>query len=149
MTDPNFYRFYECNLDCYKLKAEKEFRCPKCELGDATATSVTTNELILSPGYIHTYTGLSPLGTTHTITSTQLPLLANRSMNGDITFYLNNDVYVNVTMGAVVKAANTVLQTLLYQRVGNFTSVDFSTSGGNLVLTVSPAAEVRWVYRGI
>jgi hypothetical protein len=145
--DSNHYRFYECNINCYKFKALKELRCPKCILGEVEATSVETTTLTLNG--ISMICGLFSLGTVHTITSAQLPLLANRSLNGEINFYLNNDVYVNFTMGAVVKAANTVLQTLIYQRVGNFTSVELTTSGGNLVLTVSPAAEVRWMFRGI
>lgn len=145
--DPNFYRFYECNLDCYKLKAEKEFRCPKCILGSVTASSIDTTSLTLNG--IHMICGSSPFGTTHTITPTELPLLNNRSMNGEISFYLNNDVYVNVTMGVVVKANGTILQTLVYQRVGNFISVQFTSSGNNLVLTINPGATMKWIYRGI
>ena len=147
--DPNYYRFYECNLDCYKLKAEKEFRCPKCILGAVEAQSLSTGSLTLSPSSVKTYNGFFPLGTTHTFTSTQLPPLANRECNGEMTLYLNNDLYVNVTLSVIVKSSGTILQVLVYQRVGNYTSVEMAISGNSVVLTCSPAATVRWIYRGI
>lgn len=148
MTDPNFYRKYECNIECYKLKADKAFRCDKCLLGTVEADSVTTDMLAYTGG-IKNYTGSFALNTVHTITPALLPPLGNRECNGDITLYLNNDLYVNVTMGAIVKSAGAILQTLLYQRVGNFTSVTMTFSGNNVILTVSPAATCKWIYRGI
>jgi hypothetical protein len=149
MSDPNFYRKYECNIECYKMKASKKFRCATCELGDAQADSLTTSNLVLSPGLILTYTGLFPLSSTHVLTPTLLPVLGNRECNGEITLYMNNDIYVNVTMAAIVKAAGSILQTLVYQRVGNFTSIDVSFSGNNVTITINPAATCRWIYRGI
>lgn len=149
MTDSNFYRKYECNIHCYKIKASKEFRCGKCEADELNADVLTTGKLCLTPGDICTYSGSFPMGTTHTITSTQLPLLANRQCNGSIEFYLNNDLYVNVTMGAIVKANNAILQTLVFQRIGNFTSVQMTPSGNTVVLTCNPQATVKWVFRGI
>jgi len=147
MSDPNYYREYDCNIECYKMKASKFFRCTKCELGSAKADSLDVATLKIGP--IYTYTGSSDFGTTHTITSTQLPLLANAQCNGDVTFYLNNDLYVGVSMGAIVKSKGTILQTLLYQNVGNFTSVALSFSGNNVILTVSPGATCKWIFRGI
>jgi hypothetical protein len=149
MTDTNFYRKYECNIHCYKMKASKEFRCAKCEADEIHAGLLEADKLCLTPGNVCMYSGTSPLGTTHTITSTQLPLLANRQCNGSIEFYLNNDLYVNVTMGAIVKANNTILQTLVYQRVGNFTSVEMTPSGNSIILTCNPQAVCKWVFRGI
>lgn len=141
--DPNFYRKYECNIECYKLKADKCFRCEKCLLGSVEADS------IMYKGGVKTYSGNSSLNTVHTITSLELPVLGNVMCSGEITFYLNNDAYVNVTMGAIVKSNAAILQTLLYQRVGNFVSVEISFSGNNVLLTTSPASICYWVYRGI
>lgn len=89
------------------------------------------------------------MSTSHTITPAKLPVLGNRECSGSIEFYLNNDVYVNVTMGAIVKAAGTILQTLVYQRLGNFTSVEMTFSGNDIVLTCSPQATCRWTFKGI
>lgn len=147
MSDPNFYREYDCNIECYKMKASKFFRCAKCELGAAKADSLEVAALKVGP--TSTYTGSSPFGTTHTITATELPLLANLQCNGEITFYLNNDLYVGVSMGAIVKSKGTILQTLLYQNVGNFTSVTLSFSGNSVILTVSPGATCKWIFCGI
>lgn len=149
MTDTNYYRFYECNLECYKLKATKEFRCAKCELGAAKADSMTLGSLVNSPSGILTYNGISALNTTHNFTSAQIPSLANRDCNGEFTLFLNNDLYINVTTAIIVKSANTILQTLVYQRVGNYTTCDLTFSGNTVILTCSPAAVVRWIYRGI
>lgn len=148
MSDPNFYRKYECNIECPKLKATKKFRCAECSLGAATADSLTVGTFNYSGG-IKTYTGSSAFATVHTITPTQLPVLGNKECNGEISFYLNNDLYVNVTMACVVKSKNTILQTLIYQRVGNFTSVELTFSGNNLILTISPGGTCKWIYRGI
>lgn len=149
MSDPNFYRKYECNIHCYKMKASKEFRCAKCEADELHAGTLEVDKLCLTPGNVCMYSGTFPMSTTHTITSTELPLLANRECNGSIEFYLNNDLYVNVTMGAIVKAGGSILQTLLYQRIGNFTSVEMTYSGNDVVLTCNPQATCKWVFRGI
>jgi hypothetical protein len=150
MSDPNYYRFYECNLDCYKLKAEKEFRCPKCMLGEVTTDKVTSKEFVLSPSYIETHNGFFSMNTTHTFTPAELECLGSRNCSGELTLFLNNDVYASCTLCVVVKAGGVILQTLIYQRVGNYTSISLAASGNNnLILTCDPAAEVRWIFRGI
>lgn len=149
MTDPNVYREYVSNIQCFKMKATKEFRCAKCEADELHADLLNVDKLCLTPGEVCMYSGSFSMNTTHTITSTELPLLANRQCSGSIEFYLNNDLYVNVTMGAIVKAGGSILQTLLYQRVGNFTSVDLASSGNTIILTCNPQATCRWVFRGI
>lgn len=148
MSDPNFYRKYECNIECYKMKASKVFRCAKCKADDITTGLLNAGEFHLSSG-VHVYSGSFPLSTTHTITPSMLPSLSNRECSGTIDIYLDNDLYVNVTMGTIVKAAGTILQTLVYQRVGNFASTNMSFSGNNVTITCSPAANCRWVFRGI
>lgn len=149
MSDENAYRRYECNIQCYKMKASKEFRCAKCEAAELYAGKLEVDKLCLMPGNICMYSGSFPMGITHTISQNELPLLANRQCSGSIEFYLNNDLYVNLTMGAVVKAGGVILQTLLYQRVGNFTSVELNPSGNSIVLTCNPQGTCRWVFRGI
>lgn len=143
------YRSYECNICCPKLKALKSLECTTCNLGRASAVSLTTGSLTFGNTGVEMHTGFSPLATTHVFTSTELPPLANRECNGEITFYLNNDLYVNVTMAAVVKSAGAILQTVIYQRVGNYTSVDLTFSGNVVTLTVNPPANCRWIWRGI
>lgn len=150
MSDPNYYRFYECNLDCYKLKAEKEFRCPKCILGDVDADKVTTKEIVLKPSYIETYNGYFPLSTTHTFTSTELECLGETSCSGELTLFLNNGEYATTILSVVVKVAGVIIQNLIYQRVGNYTSVSMSSSNNDkVIVTCEPASEVRWIFRGI
>lgn len=128
------YRKYECNLETYYLKALKGFRAPS---------------LTLTPSDIFTYNGQFPLNTTHVFSPTNLPPLANTECNGEMTLYLNNGAYVNVSLAIIVKAAGTILQALVYQRVGNFTTLNMAISGNTVVLTCSPAGTVRWVYRGL
>lgn len=154
MSDPNIYRSYECNIQCPKLKATKEFRCATCKLGNATADSLTVSGQTISgststPYGIMTYSGSSPFSTIHTITPALLPVLGNKQCNGELSFYLNNNTYVNVSMGVVVKSVDTIQLVLIYQRVGNFPSVTLEYSGNNLILTTSPASTCKWSYRGI
>ena len=94
-------------------------------------------------------TGSSTFGTVHTITPVQLPNLGNSECNGELTFYLNNDTYVNVSLSLIVKTKGAILQTLLYQRVGNFVTTNLTFSGNNIILTISPGATCRWIFRGI
>lgn len=149
MSDPNFYRKYECNIDCYKLKATKNLRCTECSLGDATADSLSVSKLYMQPGNVLTYSGSSSIKGTHTITSSVLPVLANTSCNGHITFYLNNDLYVGVAMGVILKSKGTILQTIVYQKISNFTFIGMQISGSNVQLITIPNSEIKWVYTGI
>lgn len=149
MTDPNYYRKYECNLESYNIKALTCLRCPKCELGAAQVDSLSLSSLVNAPSGVTTYNGVFPLGTTHVFNSTNLPPLANRECNGELTLFLNNDLYINVTLAIIVKSANTILQALIYQKVGNYTTCDMTFSGNTITVTTSPSAVVRWIYRGI
>lgn len=183
MSDPNFYRYYDCNIQCPKMKARtmradtllassvettdidtQSLTTTTLEATTITAGSINTNaisgdlaidkleadEICSTPGNVCFYSGSSALATTHTITATQLPHLANPLLSGTMTFYLENDVYINTTMAAVVKTKGVIVQTLVYQKVGNFTSVDMTSSGNNqLVVTVNPAARLRWIFMGV
>lgn len=149
MADPNFYRYYECNIECPKLKASKHLRCDQCTATSIASTSISSETYDFGSG-IKTYTGFSPFGTVHTITSAELPPLSGLECAGEITFFLsNNDTYINVAMASIVKAKGTILQTLLYQKVGNFTSAVLTNSGNNIVLTIAPGGTCKWIYRGI
>lgn len=148
MTDYNVYRKYNCNLKCPKFKADKQFRCPHCliDTADIGTLNVTSQFNI---GNVQTFAGSFTTSTTHTFTSTQLPCLGETSCNGELSLYLNNDTYANVTMAAIVRAKNTTIQALIYQRVGNFTSVEMAISGDTIVVTCSPAATCNWIFRGL
>lgn len=131
--------------ECYRNPFANAIGCqPHCEV---PTTPIPTNSYEFLSG-VWFYSGSFKMGTTHIITSVELPLLNNSSLSGDITFYLKNGLYVNVTMGAIVKAGGVILQALAYQRVGNYTSVDLTVSGNTIVLTTNPASTVKWLFRG-
>ena len=147
MTDPCFYREYECNLSAPYVRGWKAVKTPRLEATDVKATDVTTSHLHMTG--ISMYAGSFPFGTTFTFTPAILECLGETSCNGELSLYFNNDTYVNVTMAVIVRAKSTTLQALIYQRVGNFVSVESSISGNNVVFTVSPGATCSWIFRGI
>lgn len=182
MSDPNFYRFYECNLQCPKMKARamradsllassintNDLETQSLTTTNLDATTITTgsinstaisgeldvtkieaNEICSAPGDVCFFSGSSELASTHTITSSQLPKLANPNLSGTLTLFVQNDVYINTTMAAVVKVQGTISKTLVYQRVGNYNSVDMTSSGNSLVITTSPASRLRWIFMGV
>lgn len=136
------YRWYNCNIQCPKMK---------CDEIDATTANFTT----FGPNGIHMYSGVKGSSTTHTFTSADIPELSNTTMTGELTLYLKNTVanVANVTMTGITRAGNTFPAngTALYQRIGNFTSVEFTTSDANktITYTVNPAAECTWIFRGV
>lgn len=167
--DPNFYRYYDCNLQCPKLKARK-LRCPQIGTtlfvddagvtikGDLTVEGTTNIEdasihnLTLVPSGIQQYNGILSLNTDHFITSTMLPPLANPNCNGELMLFMTNDTTVsrNVVYAAIVKIAGTIQEALIFHRVGNFTSVDMYASGETSIrVQCNPASVLRWIYRGL
>lgn len=149
MSDPFSYREYACNIKAPYIKAYKCLKSPRCECDTAQVGTLSVGNIERSGTQIKEITGSFPLSTTHTFTSAQLPCLGETECNGDITLYMNNDVYANVCFGAIVRAKSTNIKALIYQRVGNFDSVDMAISGNNVVVTCSPAATCRWIFRGI
>lgn len=149
-SDYNVYRAFNANISCPKLKATKEFRCPNCMITSATIDDLTISDsLAFSDTGVKFYSGSFAMSTTHTFTSAELPCLGEEYCNGELSLYLNNDVYANVTMAAIVRAASTNVQALIYQRVGNFTSVEMTISGNDVVVTCSPQATCKWLFRGV
>lgn len=136
MSDPNFYREYECNLSAPYVRGKKAVKTQRVE-----CTSLYLGNLKL-------LTGEFPLSTTHTLTPTQLPCLGEKECNGELSLYLNNEAYVNVTMAVIVRAEYTTLQALVYQRVGNFVTVDAKIVDNNVVIATNPASTCTWVFRG-
>ena len=148
MSDPHFYRNYESNLSAPYLKGTRGVITPKLTATTVVADQLQVGSLSLTNSSISTYTGSFPISTTHTFTSTELPPLGNQSANGELTLYLNNDAYAQVAMAVLVRAKGTTLQALIYQNVGNFTSVASSISGNTVTITVNPAGTCSWVFRG-
>jgi hypothetical protein len=146
MSDPNFYRKYECNLESYNIKALTKLRCAACELGNAQCDSLS-----YSPSGIKTYNGEFSMSASYLFNFINLPPLLNSACNGELTLFLNNGLYANVTSAIIIKTGGTILQSLIYQRVGNFDSVVmYITAGGNeIMVDVTPAAVCKWIYRGI
>ena len=148
-SDPRFYREHECNLSAPYLRGVRGINTPSLTATTVEATNLTVNgSLTLAGTGIKSYSGSFPLSTTHTFTSTQLPPLGTESCNGELTLYLNNDAYVNVTMAVITRAKGVTQQALIYQKVGNFATVQSSLSGNNVIFTVSPAATCSWIFRG-
>lgn len=147
MSDPCFYREYECNLSAPYVRGWKAVKTPRLEATNVVATNINVANIEMTG--IKMFSGTFPFGTTFTFTPSILECLGETSCNGELSLYLNNDSYVNVTMAVIVRAQSTTLQALVYQRVGNFTSVESSISGNNVIFTVSPGATCSWVFRGI
>lgn len=149
MSDPRFYREHECNLSAPYLRGVRGVITPSLSATSVEATNLTVNgALTLAGTGIKSYSGSFPLSTTHTFTSTQLPPLGTESCNGELTLYFNNDAYVHVTMAVITRAKGVTQQALIYQNVGNLTSVASSIVSGNVRFTVSPAATCSWIFRG-
>lgn len=148
MTD---YREYNCNLGAPYIRAKKALKSTSLQTGAIDASSIdvsgaiTANQLELADG-LKIYSGTSSLNTTHTLT---IPALAKRLCRGEITLYLDNEPYVNLSMMVVVKIGGIMQTPTLYQRVGNYTSVSAVASGDNIIVTTSPASNLTWSFRGI
>lgn len=148
MTD---FREYTCNLEAPYIRAIKALKSTSLETGVIDASSIdvsgtiTANQLDLANGF-KIYSGTSPLNTTHTLT---IPALAKRLCQGEITLYLDNEPYVNLSMMVVVKIGGVTQAPTLYQKIGNYTSVNATTSGNNIIVTTSPASNLVWTFRGI
>lgn len=141
MSDPLFYRDYECNLSAPFIKGTKAVKTPSLQ-----ATDVSTTTFSLAG--VKFYTGTFANATTFTFTSTQLPPMANQQCNGEISLYFNNDAYVHVSMAVLLRAKGANQQALIYQNVGNLTSVATTVNTNSVVFTISPAATCSWIFRG-
>jgi hypothetical protein len=139
LGDPN-YRWYNCNLEAPKIK---------CRLLDAA--SVNTFGVQDSHSGSYMFSGLKPTSKTHVFTESDIPLLRNVTLNGELVLYLQNmgSHVGNVTMSILNKDPVNTCQCTIYQRVGTMTSVDSSSNGSTgFTITVNPAAECRWHFRG-
>ena len=135
------YRWYNCNLQAPKIK-----------------TSAIDTDIL---NYTHiglngprVYSGYKSMSTTHTFSVTDIPSFQMTNMSGELTVYMVNNASnsSNVTMIGITRSANTFPAggTVWYQRIGNFTSVTVTApvNGTSVIITVNPASECRWVYRG-
>lgn len=133
------FRYYNCNIQAPKLKC-KELSADTYTLG------------ALTPSSIYSYNGVFPFSNTFIFTTTQIPLLANSNMSGELTLYLKNSSqgYSNVTMAVITKASNTIQQTNIFQTIGNMTSVTMTSSSNTTVtVTTDPYVICSWVFRGL
>lgn len=141
LGDPN-YRWYNCNIQAPRIK---------CDQLDATKVNAVT----LGQNGISMYSGFKSSSTTHVFSVTDIPSLDLDNMSGELSLYLLNTAanVSNVTMSGITRVNDTFPTggTVIYQRIGNFTSVELSFSSANktVTFTVSPAAECRWFYRGV
>lgn len=146
--NPN-YRYYNCNL-----------QAPKVLCNELTTTNLNENGLTVSPSRILRYNGVSTQKSTHVFTPIEIPSLGKSVMSGTLTMYLVNDVSgeSNVSLAMIskttnLKLGNSPLNVLLYQRYGNFTTVEIpaptSTQTTTFQVNVSPPAIIYWRYEGL
>lgn len=136
LGDPN-YRWYNCNLQAPKIK------CNQLDAAVVNAVQVGNN----GP---KVYAGYKPMASVHNWTSYDIPSLAMSDMAGELTiYYLNTGgTLSNVTMSHITRNGGLFQQTNIYQRTGNFTSIDMTSTSDSVQVTISPAAECKWFYRG-
>ena len=138
LGEPDF-RYYNCNLQAPKMK------CSKLDVDETTTGHLSPSGLCVDNGY-------KSLSTTHTFTSTDIPCLANSNASGELTLYFKNNKLerANVTLIIIRKTAGVIVDYGWYQRIGNMDAVDITApSSTSIVATVSPAAEMRWFFRGV
>lgn len=144
--DPNSYRYYECNLKCPNMKTTT-LRADVVE-----ATEVCASTFCHDTAGIYTYSGSSATNTTHTLTSSVLPVLANPSFTGELTCYVIDKTGTRVvTCMTIVQKIKKVSQPpVLYQKVGNFDSIVVTMPTITTIRVVlSHQGKLQWVYRGI
>ena len=136
VKDP-IYRYLNCNL-----------QTPNMKTGKLTATSVDIESL---SNDLFTSHGIFLFGSSFTFSSSVIPALSQRNCSGELTLYIkNNSLNVaNVTTIILIKTNNTLTNADFYQRVGNLASLTTAIVSNNLVVTISPGATCRWVFRGI
>lgn len=140
VKDP-FYRYYNCFIQCPRIKCEE------------LEAKRITQQGEYSPSGITVYNGWFPVSSTFTFTTVEIPLLANSTCNGELTLYLNDNAggIANVSLIYVIKVNGTISSSasLVAQRYGNMNDVSLSVSGNTVIISVSPATECRWMYRGV
>ena len=136
IKDP-IYRYLNCNL-----------QTPNMKTGKLTATSVDIESL---SNDLYTSHGIFLFGNSFTFSSAVIPALSQRNVSGELTLYIKNDSLnvANVTTIILIKTNNTLTNADFYQRVGNLASLTTAIVSNNLVVTISPGATCRWVFRGI
>jgi hypothetical protein len=133
LGDPH-YVYYPCNIQCHKIKCDE-------------ITPLVINGSFTFGNGVTQICGVKSMNTVHTFTSSDIPALAKSICSGELTLYLQNEgsSVSNVTMSAVVKNGGTTTVTL-FQRIGNMTSVEVSTT--DIVFTCNPAVKCYWIWRG-
>jgi hypothetical protein len=136
IKDP-IYRYYNSNIQCPNIKTEK-LTCKQADIASLGNTVSTLN-------------GSMPLSSRFIIDSVEFPILLQKNIAGELTLYLKNDALnvCNVSTSILIKTNNVITNADYYQKVGNLTTQTISISGNTLVVTVSPAATLYWVFRGI
>lgn len=137
ITKDPIYRYYNSNIQCPNLKTE-------------TLTVNYLNPGSLSNDLLVSH-GIFLFGTSFTFNSSVLSALSQRNLSGELTLYIKNDALdvANVTTIILIKTANVLTNADFYQRVGNLTSLTTAIVSNNLVVSISPGATCRWVFRGI
>lgn len=138
LGDPN-YRWYNCNLQAPHIKCRNLY-----------ADSVNMNNSTDTSSGIVTNTGFKRMSTTHTFTTTDIPHLSNAGLAGEFTCYMQNHSSdrMSTAMAGLTKVNNKTVCNI-YQRLGNFTTITSTTTNADsFIVTVSPPADCRWIFRG-
>lgn len=130
MTDPNFYRFYECNIQCPKMKA-REIRCSRLIIDQC----------------VQSYGGCDSNVSRYYITSDDLPPL-NGNISGRLIVYMRDsqkggyvEVYLSFINGAL---AITPISTMIFNA-----STSLSISGGRILVDLGSVGDIAWKYNGL
>lgn len=134
-----WYRYFNCNIQCPRVK-----------------TDILTTSKIDLPGGIEfgqvlMETGDAGFGNAFSISPETLSLT---NSCGELTCYIRNDASgdVSVVMIAVAKSNGVIATPTVYQRVGTFglvTSSVLSTTTVRVILPTGFQGRCYWVWRGI
>lgn len=134
------YRYYNCNIQCPKF-ISNEIQADKVSFASYA------NDVKLEVGEVVN-------AVTSFIVSPMCLSLPNCC--GELTLYLKNETlfYAHVVMILVSKSNGTIpaSNVVMYQNVGNLTSITAAPSGTTGVLVTLPTGmpcTAKWIYRGI
>lgn len=136
------YRWYNCNIQCPKMK---------CDQLDVT----TVNLASLGANGVSSHAGYKSSSTSHVFTSTDIPSLSLSCMSGELTMYMTNCAanVSNITLSGFTRANGGFPSggSIIYQRIGNATNVEMTTNdtSDTVTITVDPAMDCRWIFRGV
>lgn len=139
MIKDMWYRYYNCNIQCPRIK---------CEMLSTSQIGIVDGLMF---GSVFMETGDAGFGEAFNISP---QCLSNNNCCGELTCYIKNDATsdVSVVMIAVAKSKGVIATPTVYQRVGTYglvTSSVLSTTTVRVILPTSLQGQCYWIWRGI